>query len=95
MSLPINETEENVIIPTNDDLDEVQVTDKDYVGVVKKIKKDNITPDNIGEIMLCQIPGISASSAIAIMQKFKTLTNLLKELIRTVDLTTDNLVLIH
>jgi len=55
-------------------------SDKDYIGVVKKVKKDNITSDNIDEIMLCQIPGISAASAIAIMQKFKTLTNLLKEL---------------
>jgi ERCC4-type nuclease len=55
-------------------------SDKDYIGVVKKVKKDNITADNIDEIMLCQIPGISAASAIAIMQKFKTLTNLLKEL---------------
>ena len=36
--------------------------------------------DNIDEIMLCQIPGISAATAIAIMLKFKTLTNLLKEL---------------
>ena len=80
LSLPINETEENVIIPTNDDLDEVQVTDKDYVGVVKKIKKDNITPDNIGEIMLCQIPGISSVTALAIMEKYKTIPNLIKEL---------------
>jgi len=55
-------------------------SDKDYIGVVKKVKKDNITADNIDEIMLCQIPGISAASAIAIMEKFKTLTNLLKEL---------------
>jgi ERCC4-type nuclease len=55
-------------------------TDKDYIGVVKKIKKDNITADNIDEIMLCQIPGISSVSAIAIIQKFKNLVNLIKEL---------------
>jgi ERCC4-type nuclease len=54
--------------------------DKDYIGVVKKVKKDNITTDNIDEIMLCQIPGISSISAIAIIQKFKSLTNLIKEL---------------
>ena len=53
---------------------------KDYVSVVKKIKKDNITPDNIGEIMLCQIPGISSVSALAIMSKFKTIRNLISEL---------------
>ena len=57
-----------------------EVSDKDYVNVVKKVKKENITPDNIGEIMLCQIPGISSVTALSIMDKFKTLPNLLKEL---------------
>ena len=59
---------------------ENDLTDKDYVGVVKKIKKDNITLDNIGEIMLCQIPGISSVTALAIMEKYKTIPNLIKEL---------------
>lgn len=54
--------------------------DKEYVNVVKKVKKDNITSDNIGEIMLCQIPGVSSVSALAIMKKFATLSNLIKEL---------------
>ena len=54
-------------------------TDKDYVSVIKKIKKENITPDNIGEIMLCQIPGISSVTALAIMNKFKTFTELIKQ----------------
>lgn len=53
-------------------------TDKDYCAVVKKVKKDNITGDNIGEIMLCQIPGISSASALAILLKFKTLPALIK-----------------
>ena len=44
------------------------------------MKKENITPENIGEIMLCQIPGISSVTALAIMVKFKTLQNLIKEL---------------
>jgi len=52
---------------------------KDYVGLVKTVKKDNITPDNIAEIMLCQIPGISAATAISIMEKFKTLSILIAE----------------
>lgn len=55
-------------------------SDKDYVGVIKKIKKDNITPNNIGEIMLCQIPGISSVTAIVIMDKFKTLPNLISQI---------------
>ncbi len=48
-----------------------------YCSVSKKIKKDNITPENISEIMLCQIPGISSTSAIAIMKQYKTISNLL------------------
>jgi ERCC4-type nuclease len=55
-------------------------TDKDYCSVVKKVKKENITPDNIGEIMLCQIPGISSTTAIAILKEFKTLPQLLEKI---------------
>jgi ERCC4-type nuclease len=51
---------------------------KDYCSVIKKVKKDNITEENIGEIMLCQIPGISSVTALTIMEKFKTLPNLIK-----------------
>ena len=58
--------------------DTVVSTDKDYCSVVKKVKKDNITSENIGEIMLCQIPGISSASALAILAEFKTLPNLIK-----------------
>jgi hypothetical protein len=55
-------------------------SNKNYVSVIKKVKKDNITIENIDEIMLCQIPGISSVTAIAIIKKFITLSNLLKEL---------------
>ena len=55
-------------------------SDKDYVNVIKKIKKENITTENIGEIMLCQIPGVSSVTALAIMGKFKNLPNLIKEM---------------
>lgn len=58
----------------------VEQTDKDYVSVVKKVKKENITPDNIAEIMLCQIPGISSVTAVAIMYRFKTIPNLIQEI---------------
>ncbi len=53
-------------------------SDKDYCTVIKKVKKDNITTENIGEIMLCQIPGISSASALAILAQFKTLPLLIK-----------------
>ena len=56
---------------------------KSYSSVVKKVKKDNITADNIGEIMLCQIPGISSTTAGAIMTHFdgslQTLLTRIKE----------------
>jgi crossover junction endonuclease MUS81 len=51
-----------------------------YVNVIKKVKKENITPENIGEIMLCQIPGISSVSAVAIMKNFSSLSNLIEEM---------------
>ena len=56
------------------------VETKDYCKVIKTVKKDNITVENIGEIMLCQIPGISSVTAIAILTKFKTLPNLITEI---------------
>lgn len=51
-----------------------------YCNLVKKVKKDNITPDNIGEIILSQIPGVSSITAIAIMSKFKSFYNLIESL---------------
>jgi ERCC4-type nuclease len=59
---------------------EKEGSDKDYVSVVKKTKKENITPDNMAEIMLCQIPGISSVTALAIMEKYPTLYDLLQVL---------------
>ena len=56
---------------------ENKASSKDYCSVVKKVKKDNITTDNIGEIMLCQIPGISSVTALAIMQQYNTISNLI------------------
>ena len=58
----------------------VVASEKDYCTVVKKVKKDNITTENIGEIMLCQIPGVSSASALAILAQFKTLPNLIKSI---------------
>jgi ERCC4-type nuclease len=69
------ETTNNIELAVNN-----EQTDKDYINVVKKVKKENITPDNIGEIMLCQIPGISSVTAIAIMNKFQNIYNMIKEI---------------
>lgn len=51
-----------------------------YTTLVKKVKKDNITPNNIGSIILSQIPNVSNVSAIALMDKYKTIYNLIQEL---------------
>lgn len=51
-----------------------------YSTVLKRTKKNNITLENIGEIMLSQIPNVSTVVAIAIMAKYKTLKNLLDAL---------------
>ena len=51
-----------------------------YSSVVKQVKKENITPENIGEIMLCQIPGVSSTAALAIMKQFKYFPNLIADL---------------
>jgi ERCC4-type nuclease len=41
-----------------------------YSSFVKKAKRDNITPENIGEILLCQIPGISSHIAKSVLSNF-------------------------
>ena len=55
-------------------------TPLNYCNFVKKVKKENITPENIGEIVLSQIPGISSVTAIAIMKKFSTFPKLMSSL---------------
>jgi ERCC4-type nuclease len=74
------EPSESEKVSTDENEDNQEANEKDYVNVIKKVKKDNITPENIGEIMLCQIPGISSVTALAVMEKFKTMQNLIKEL---------------
>ena len=44
-------------------------TSNDYVDVSKRAKKANIDETNIGAIMLTQIPGVSTTSALAVMEK--------------------------
>jgi len=65
-----NEETKNEVIPS----------EKEYCAVAKRVKKENVTKENIGEIMLCQIPGISSITALAIMAKYKNLPNLVHEL---------------
>jgi ERCC4-type nuclease len=77
--LPANELQvdspTNTMIPEN-----IPVTQQNYVNFVKKVKKDNITPENIGEIILSQIPGISSVTALAIMKTHGTFPRLIDAL---------------
>ena len=72
--------EQNNVINNENNNEEKIVSEKDYCSVIKKVKKENVTADNIGEIMLCQIPGISSASALSILSQFKTLPNLIKSI---------------
>lgn len=67
---PVNAPAENQEENTVENATENVETPNDYVSVVKKVKKENITNDNIGSIMLSQIPGVSSVTAIAIMEKY-------------------------
>lgn len=53
---------------------------QDYTELVKKTKKDNITSDNIGSIMLSQIPGISSITANSIMREYSSFSRFMEEL---------------
>jgi ERCC4-type nuclease len=57
-------------------------TQSSYCSVVKvkQVKCENITPQNIGEIMLCNIPGVSSKTAAAIVKQFPTLRALMEAL---------------
>jgi len=74
-AMPTNELQNNAV-PESTTVESVP----NYCSVVKKVKKENITPENIGEIILCQIPGISAVTAISIMRKFSSYPHFMEEI---------------
>jgi len=75
-----NEVNNNIIENCNNNVIVEEACENNYVSVIKKVKKDNITVNNIDAIMLCQIPGISSVTSTAIISKFNSLSNLIKEL---------------
>ena len=56
-----------------------------YSDVVKRVKKENINPKNIGEIMLSQIPGISTTISKVIIDKYGSLYELIHCLTKNPD----------
>jgi ERCC4-type nuclease len=72
---------ENTIVPSGEPEQQVpHQTPADYCSVVKKVKKDNVTVENIGQILLCQIPGISSVTSGAIMKEYNTFANLIDQI---------------
>jgi crossover junction endonuclease MUS81 len=55
-------------------------TAESYSTVVKKVKKANLTPQNMCEIILCQLPGVSHVAAQAICKMYPSLLELLDAL---------------
>ena len=51
-----------------------------YCSVASKVKKDNITPENIGEIILCTIPGISSTTALELMRPYSSFAAFLEDI---------------
>jgi crossover junction endonuclease MUS81 len=64
LSLPLNTPE------LNNPSVEKPLESTDYCDVVKVSKKANITKENIGQMLLMQIPGISSTVSIEIMKPF-------------------------
>jgi ERCC4-type nuclease len=60
--------------------DQLENTEIKYSNVIKTSKKANITKNNINEIMISQIPGISSVVAGAIMEKYSNIINLVNSL---------------
>ena len=54
--------------------------DSDYLSVIKKEKKANITPENIDSLMLSQIPGVSFVYAQGILENFSNLKDFIDKL---------------
>jgi len=50
-----------------------------YISSIKLKKKDNITPENYFQIILCQIPSVSLNSSSKIINKYPTIKSLMEK----------------
>jgi len=67
-------------IAENGETESEQPVMNEYSSVVKKVKKENITADNIGAIMLSQIPHISSTIAEEVMRVYGNMKRLMDTL---------------
>jgi ERCC4-type nuclease len=91
INTPLNVEATNVV-ETPAPNPEPAATTQDYCSVVKVAKKANITRENIGQLMLMQIPGISSTISGEIMRPFATFAAFLDHL-RAEPTYLDNIVL--
>jgi ERCC4-type nuclease len=83
VSIATSEGDEDVIEMVDNQDDDNNINEKplkSYSTVVKKKKNENINKENFSEIVLCQIPSVNSTTAIAIMKEFKTINNLIDRL---------------
>jgi crossover junction endonuclease MUS81 len=85
-------TDNTVTTETLSNVEVPAATTQDYCSVVKVAKKANITRENIGQLMLMQIPGISSTISGEIMRPFATFAAFLDHL-RAEPAYLDNIVL--
>jgi ERCC4-type nuclease len=71
-------------VESGGDVRTVQVAGSGYleaaVGGIKTKKKDNLTPALCQQLMICNIPGVSSTLAVPIMEHFGSLANMVKYL---------------
>jgi len=82
--IPISNTiQTDTPIPTHEETSNTLT----YLDVCNttRIKKNNITPENIGAIMLSQIPNVSTTTANTIMEHFGDMVSLIKALTESVN----------
>ncbi len=75
--------------PIVQDISNNKLTALDYCKVVKKVKKENVVKENVGQIMLSQIPGISSDTAIAILKDFDSFSEFIYKLRENPDFLND------
>ena len=82
----MKDTETNILtneiaeIPEIDEINtntEIKVTYENTQGIIQTKKNKNITKDNISVFMLCQIPGISTTTAGVLLEKYGHITSLI------------------
>ena len=76
----VNTTENATVNTTENNTVNTTEPTKSYSGFVKAIKKENITQENISEIMLCQIPNISSVYAKSILLFFGGFSKMVEQI---------------